>query len=120
MISRRDFLKISGISTFALYAAARGNPLMRALAASAAPGLSDPALQPKFTNPVPDALAPGFIYQPDKKTGEYFVTVSKAKQATGLIDPVSGKPFINKLNARLGQASNHGSKDTRGPLYFGF
>jgi len=91
MITRRDFLKLSGVTTLALYAAARGNPLMKAFAASARVGLSDPFFQPKFANPVPDALAPGFIYQPDKKTGEYFVSIKKAKQATGLIDPVTGK-----------------------------
>ena len=43
MITRRDFLKLAGINTLALYAAARGNPLMRVLAAPASPGLSDPA-----------------------------------------------------------------------------
>ena len=31
---------------------------------SAQPMLLDPATQPKFVNDVPDALAPGFIYQP--------------------------------------------------------
>jgi len=31
---------------------------------SAQPLLLDPALQPKFVNNVPDALAPGFIYTP--------------------------------------------------------
>ena len=97
MITRRDFLKLSGVSSLALYAAARGNPLMRALAASAKTGLSDPALQPKFANPVPDAMAPGFIYQPDKKSGEYFVTVAKTRQATGLIDHLTGKALKTTL-----------------------
>jgi len=45
-----------------------------------------------FTNPVPDALAPGFIYTPNL-AGEYTVRVQKAQQLTGLIDPVTGKPF---------------------------
>ena len=45
--------------------------------------LSDPSLQPKFVNPVPDALAPGFIYQPDKK-GRYKIRVGAAIQQTGL------------------------------------
>ena len=99
MLSRRDFLKTSGASTLALYAATRGKFLMRALAAPAngLAFLSDPALQPKFANPVPDALAPGFIYQPDKKTGEYFVTVAKTKQATGLVDPLTGKALKTSL-----------------------
>src|SRR5665648_167258 len=97
MITRRNFLKLAGINTLALYAAARGNPLMRVLAASASVRLSDPALQPKFAIPVPDALSPGFIYKPDKKTGEYFVKIAKTRQATGLIDPFTGKALKTML-----------------------
>jgi len=51
-------------------------------------GLSDPEKQFEaigFTNPVPDALSPGFIYQPNL-AGEYTVRVQKAKQLTGLVD----------------------------------
>ncbi|MGB7876645.1 MAG: hypothetical protein WBL25_19865, partial [Anaerolineales bacterium] len=92
MISRRDFLKLSGMSSFALYLAARGNPLMKALAMEAALGLSNPALQPKFTNPVPDALSPGFMYQPDKH-GRYKIQVGTAIQQTGLIDPDTMTPL---------------------------
>ena len=63
-------------------------------------GLSDPAGQfdpfarkgiTAFTNPVPDALAPGFIYQPDAITGEYHVRIQKANQTTGMRNPVTGK-----------------------------
>jgi len=92
MLSRRDFLKIStlmGAGTY--FATSKTGSFARAFAAAQIPGLSDPALQPKFANPVPDAMAPGFIYQPDKKTGEYFVTIKKAQQATGLVNPVTGK-----------------------------
>ena len=66
MITRRDFLKISGASVAALLVSTRGKYLIRALGGPAALGLSDPALQPKFANPVPDALDPGFKYIPDK------------------------------------------------------
>ncbi len=38
----------------------------KAWAKTQGPGLSDPAMQPKFMNPVPNALDPGFIYD----TGE--------------------------------------------------
>jgi FtsP/CotA-like multicopper oxidase with cupredoxin domain len=62
-----------------------------ALAAPAATGLSDPALQPKFVTPVPDAMAPRAIYR--RRGGEYWITVGKAKQATGLINPATGKPL---------------------------
>ena len=64
MVSRREFLKLSGITAGGL--ALTSNGFIRVLAETAAPGLSDPALQPKFAYPVPDALSPGFIYQPDK------------------------------------------------------
>jgi len=64
----------------------------KAFAAAAATGLSDPALQPKFANPVPDALAPGFIYQPDKK-GRYKIKIGPAVQQTGLIDTTTGTPL---------------------------
>jgi len=90
MVSRRIFLK----SSAAMSALASLSLSVRwhiAQAATAAAGLSDPALQPKFVNPVPDAMAPGFIFRPDKKTGEYTVRIQKAKQATGLIDPATGK-----------------------------
>lgn len=50
-----------------------------------APGLSDPAIQPKFAYPVPDALAPGFIFKPNKRTGEYTVRIQQATQTTGII-----------------------------------
>jgi FtsP/CotA-like multicopper oxidase with cupredoxin domain len=55
----------------------------KAFGVPAAAGLSDPALQPKFVYPVPDALAPGFIYQPDKK-GRYKIRVGAAVHQTGL------------------------------------
>ena len=84
MITRRDFLKISGASVAALLVSTRGKYLIRALGGPAALGLSDPALQPKFANPVPDALDPGFKYIPDK-FGRYKVEVREALQYTGLV-----------------------------------
>ncbi|MEJ2749197.1 MAG: twin-arginine translocation signal domain-containing protein, partial [Anaerolineae bacterium] len=68
MTTRRDFLKIGGATSAAMLLARMR--VMRALATPATAGLSDPALQPKFKYAVPDALAPSFIYQPDKK-GRY-------------------------------------------------
>lgn len=58
-------------------------------AAPAAPGLSDPALQPKFVNLVPDALNPAFIYQPyNEKKSRYKIDVGVAVQQTGLVNAV--------------------------------
>ncbi|MFT5730096.1 MAG: spore coat protein A [Desulforhopalus sp.] len=67
----------------------------RVFAASAIPGLSDPAKQPKFVNPVPDALAPDFIYRPDKK-GRYAVKIGSTMQQTGLVDK-KGNPLSTRI-----------------------
>jgi FtsP/CotA-like multicopper oxidase with cupredoxin domain len=45
--------------------------------------LSNPELQPLFTNPVPNALHPGFIY--DTSKGSIKVQVSQSVQYTGLV-----------------------------------
>jgi FtsP/CotA-like multicopper oxidase with cupredoxin domain len=58
----------------------------RARAASLIPGLSDPALQPKFVNPVPDALAPGFKFSPTSGRSFYRVGAAQTVQQTGLVD----------------------------------
>jgi spore coat protein A len=47
--------------------------------------LSDPALQPKFVEQAPNALDPGFIYQPHKRTGIYHVDMAQTVQHTGLL-----------------------------------
>ncbi len=56
-----------------------------ATAATQGPGLSDPAMQPKFATPVPNALDPGFVY--DVKKGKITVSVRQAVQQTGLVGP---------------------------------
>lgn len=90
MIDRRKFLKASVAA--ALAGTVPGQHFIRsAYGAPAAIGLSDPALQPKFVNVVPDALAPGFKYVPGAN-GEYTVRIQKAKQATGLVG-ANGKPL---------------------------
>ena len=99
MISRRNFFKLTAATGLGL--AVSGVPgskgsvgsrtvgASRAFALPAATGLSDPALQPKFLNDVPDALAPGFIYQPDNK-GRYKIKAGQAVQYTGLVNPATG------------------------------
>jgi spore coat protein A len=80
MISRREFLKLSAIASGALMLP-RG--MRRTLAATQGPGLSDPATQPKFTEVVPNALDPGFIY--DTSKGKIKVGVGQTVQNTGLV-----------------------------------
>jgi hypothetical protein len=58
--------------------------LSRAFADTQGPGLSNPSSQPKFTNAVPNALDPGFIY--NTKKGKIKVAVGQTVQQTGLVD----------------------------------
>jgi FtsP/CotA-like multicopper oxidase with cupredoxin domain len=94
MVSRREFLKLSGASAGAL-AALRYGFLGRAFAADLGPGLSDPFLQPKFANEVPDALHPSFIY--DTTKGSIQVGVGETSQFTGLVGTDGVTPVSTKL-----------------------
>jgi FtsP/CotA-like multicopper oxidase with cupredoxin domain len=93
MANRRQFIKYSGLTGFALYADSKLGWVRKAFAEVAAPGLSDPALQPKFMNMVPDALMPGFKYQPDSK-GRFKIKIGTAIQKTGLRANGTG-PLLN-------------------------
>jgi len=86
MVSRREFLKLSGATAAGLALTSQG--FMRVFATAAREGLSNPELQPMFANEVPDAMAPGFIYKPDKH-GRYKVQVGAAIQKTGLWNPAT-------------------------------
>jgi FtsP/CotA-like multicopper oxidase with cupredoxin domain len=81
-LNRRDFVKLGAVVGAGLTMPAW---MRQATAAGLATGLSDPANQPKFVNTVPNALAPSFIYAPDKK-GRYNVTAAMGSQRTGLVD----------------------------------
>ena len=83
-VSRRQFLKIGGGAAAAVMMS-RQFKFMRAFAATQGPGLSDPAMQPKFANLVPNALDPGFIY--DTYRGNIKVAVGQTVQQTGLVAP---------------------------------
>ena len=91
-MDRRKFIKMGGATAAAAYASGRLS-LLRALAGPAAVGLSDPALQPKFVNLVPDALAPPFIFRPRGRGRTYEVSIGAAVQQTGLVDESSGAPL---------------------------
>ena len=104
-IARRDFMKMA-----AMGGAAAMSPswARNALAAILAPGLSDPALQPKFAYPVPNALDPSFLYAPDPK-GRYKVRIRQGSQRTGLVDAAG-----NLLDTKI-----YGYGDRRGPTWPG-
>jgi FtsP/CotA-like multicopper oxidase with cupredoxin domain len=99
MINRRQFLKLSAAAGAAIAAPVKlagangsGGPFaaQRVLAAPAAAGLSDPALQPKFVNQVPDALDPSFKFS--SPNGKFRIAVGPSVQMTGLVDPGTGMP----------------------------
>ena len=95
--SRRDFLKVVGIGVGAGVVATAVAPgyTQRAVAAVQAGGLSDPALQPKFVNPVPNALDPSFTFF--SPSGRYTVAVQEAVQHTGLVGPDGVTPVSTKV-----------------------
>jgi spore coat protein A len=92
MISRRQFLKLTaaagaGAALPFRVAGANGAQLLGGVQSAFAqeiPGLSNPAQQPKFVEPVPNALDPGFIY--DTSKGSIKVAVGQTAQQTGLVD----------------------------------
>ena len=78
-------------------------------------GLSDPALQPKFQELVPNALDPGFIYEPvprGKMAGKYNISIREAIHQTGLRKNGTGK----LLNTRI---FGYGYDDERGVTWPG-
>ena len=87
MISRRDFIRICGVSGGAAMMPAWTAKLV---AEPARYGLSDPALQPKFAYLVPNALDPAFRFMPDQ-LGVFNVALRPGMQQTGLVHPPSGK-----------------------------
>jgi FtsP/CotA-like multicopper oxidase with cupredoxin domain len=95
-LSRREFFKLTGLSAgVGLIGPGRLLPGLAGVRAPigaryvpAAVGLSDPALQPKFVNRVPNAANPAFAYKGTKN--KYTVEIGPSVQQTGLVDPVSG------------------------------
>ena len=84
MLTRREFMKLAGAAGAALAASSQFN-VFRAFGATQGPGLSDPALQPKFAEIVPNALDPAFIY--NTSNNKIKVAVGQTTQMTGLVAP---------------------------------
>jgi len=84
MITRRRFMQMTGFAVAGLIIP--GVP-RRGHAAAQIAGLSDPALQPKFVNLVPDALSPAFKFYPkNQKKMTYVVSMGPSVMQTGLVD----------------------------------
>ena len=84
MFNRRNFIQ-AGIAAGLAGSVGFRHLIRDAYGAVAMPGLSDPGMQPKFVNYVPNALNPGFIYSPDAD-GVFNVALGEAVQLTGLVD----------------------------------
>lgn len=75
----------------------------KAYAVMLADGLSDPDIQPKFAELVPNALDPGFLFKDLSQNGgpvqkpNFSVRVREAVQETGLVDPKSGRKLKTKI-----------------------
>ena len=103
MATRREFLKYTGLAGLGLALTSKG-----LVAVPAAEGLSDPALQPKFTNIAPNALHPSFKFRPQGRKG-YSVSIREGMQATGLVG-TGGQPVTTPI---------WGYGDRRGPTWPG-
>jgi spore coat protein A len=91
MLNRRTFLKASAgcgagmllpLSFMAKKAFAQSLPLL------------DPLKQPKFVNPLPNPLAPNYIYQATGQVGSlplFDIHAQQITHETGLVDPASGR-----------------------------
>ena len=86
-MDRRKFIKATTLAGGAMMVpwAASIEKVYGAALDSSIGFLSDPALQPKFVELAPNALDPGFIYQPHQKTGIYHVDMAQTTQQTGLL-----------------------------------
>ena len=84
-MKRREFLKLSAAAGAGAALSSKLSFAKWILAAPAAAGLSDPAMQPKFVNTVPNALDPGFIFQ--SPNNKYKIAIEQLTQMTGLVGP---------------------------------
>lgn len=89
-MKRRDFLTLSVKAAMAAgLTASVPVALLRSQNAHAAllsAGLSDPAMQPLFTNLAPNAMAASFKYIPDKRKNRLSIIAAQTKQMTGLVN----------------------------------
>jgi FtsP/CotA-like multicopper oxidase with cupredoxin domain len=114
MVDRRKFLKTSVAAAVA--ASVPGQLWIRqAYGTPQAVGLSDPALQPKFKELVPNALDPGFIYEPVGRgamADKYNIAIKEGIHQTGLRKNGTGR----KLTTRI---FGYGYDDNRGVTWPG-
>ncbi|MGB6993746.1 MAG: hypothetical protein WBG00_11015, partial [Thermoanaerobaculia bacterium] len=67
MPTRRQVIKYGTLAGAGAWAQSKFGWMSKAYAVPLASGLSDPAVQPKFVEYAPNALDPGFIFEPVKQ-----------------------------------------------------
>lgn len=112
MISRRQFIKLGGAAIAGLALTPSG---WKAVPVSGqGPVLLDPLTQPKFVNPLPNPLDPGFIFQPEGGN-HYEIGMYQFTQSLGLVDPVTLQP----LSTTVWGYGNAVPSSGQGPTYPG-
>ena len=102
-MSRRSFIRATGAGGAGLLVLGRiGGDLLSpaaVVAATQGPGLSDPAMQPKFVVAAPNALDPAFVYDTGKGKSKHKVKVAVGQtvQHTGLVGPDGITPVPTTL-----------------------
>jgi spore coat protein A len=94
MVNRRDFLKLSSVVGAGAFISTRSGFLRRIIRAPLIDGLSDPAIQPKFVNAVPNALNPSFVFK--SPNNKYKIAMQQLTQMTGLVD-AEGNPLMTPV-----------------------
>ena len=110
MPTRREIIKYGTLAGAGGWSQSKFGWMSKAYALPLTSGLSDPAVQPKFVEDVPNALDPAFIFEPVKHgemAGKFNVYAMPTKQQTGLRRGGSGK----KLNTLVW---GYGYNDERG------
>lgn len=96
-VSRRAFLKAGLVVSAGIVLPIQ---LVDAAASALVPPapLLDPLTQPRFVNPLPNPLLPGFIFRPIRGTDDqYAVGVHQFRQWLGLVDPATGAHLMTTV-----------------------
>ena len=102
MLTRRRMLQTSAMAGSAVVLPGFFGA-SRVSAVPLAPGLSDPLVQPKFVELVPNALDPAFLYKDLNEDGkpamkpDISIMAGENVQETGLIDPKNGKRLKTRI-----------------------
>ncbi|UCH27018.1 MAG: multicopper oxidase domain-containing protein [Trueperaceae bacterium] len=113
MVTRRQFLKLGAATSLGFLVACNDPKLLNMAGPEGLQPLGvpllDPSSQPKFVNPLPNPLAPAFIFKPDN--GYYEIGMGEVRQALGLYGK-NGKPLTTTVWGYGGAAQQGGL-----PLY---